>query len=79
MVPCLDHEAVDRAHRNAKPSGDLGMGQTLDTIEQKGIPAGRGSLESKACSLASSSVALVAASGLAGAAAWASNSKPSPE
>jgi High-affinity nickel-transport protein len=41
MVPCLDHEAVDRAHRHAKPSSDLGMGQPLDPIEQKGITAER--------------------------------------
>jgi len=36
-----DHEAVDRAHRHAKPSSDLGMGQPLDPIEQKGITAER--------------------------------------
>jgi len=38
MLPCLDHVALDRAHRHAK-LGDLGMGQFRDAIEQKGIAA----------------------------------------
>jgi hypothetical protein len=40
MGPCLDHEAVDCADRHAEPSSDLGMGQSLNANEQKGIVAG---------------------------------------